>query len=55
MADIIDPLSGVCSTLASPVDGVLYARESGRVVHSGTRVAKVSGAEELRSGPLLSA
>ena len=55
VADIIDPLSGVCATLASPVDGVLYARESGRVVHSGTRVAKVSGTEELRSGPLLSA
>lgn len=55
VADIIDPLSGVCSTLASPVDGVLYARESGRVVHSGTRVAKVSGSEALRSGPLLSA
>lgn len=55
VADIVDPLSGACSTLAAPVDGLLYAREIGRVVHAGQRVAKVAGVEERRSGPLLSA
>ena len=55
IADVIDPLEGSCTTLTSPVDGLLYAREHGRVVHAGTRVAKVSGLEALRSGALLSA
>jgi uncharacterized protein len=55
IADVIDPLQGTCTTLTSPVDGLLYAREHGRVVHAGTRIAKVSGLEALRSGALLSA
>lgn len=55
IADVIDPLEGICTTLTSPVDGLLYAREHGRVVHAGTRIAKVSGLEALRSGALLSA
>jgi hypothetical protein len=55
IAEIIDPLSGAVTRLTSPVDGLLYARESGRVVHAGLRVAKVAGVEALRSGPLLSA
>ncbi len=55
IADVIDPLEGTCTTLTSPVDGLLYAREHGRVVHAGTRIAKVSGLEALRSGALLSA
>jgi predicted deacylase len=55
IADVIDPLEGICTTLTSPVNGLLYAREHGRVVHAGTRIAKVSGLEALRSGALLSA
>jgi predicted deacylase len=55
IADVIDPLEGTCTTLRAAVDGLLYAREHGRVVHAGTRIAKVSGLEALRSGPLLSA
>ena len=55
VAEVIDPLSGVVTALCSPVDGLLYARESGRVVHAGLRVAKVAGTQALRSGPLLSA
>ncbi len=55
IAEVIDPLSGAVTPLTSPVDGLLYARESGRVVHAGLRVAKVAGIEALRSGPLLSA
>jgi predicted deacylase len=55
IAEVIDPLSGAVVRLTSPVDGLLYARESGRVVHAGLRVAKVAGLEALRRGPLLSA
>lgn len=55
VADVIDPLSGQCSTLLAPHDGLLYAREIGRVVHAGQRVAKLAGTEARRSGPLLSA
>ncbi len=55
IAEIVDPLSGAVARLTSPVAGVLYARESGRVVHAGLRVAKVAGIDALRSGPLLSA
>lgn len=55
IADVIDPLDGACSTLVAPVAGLLYAREIGRVVHAGQRVAKVAGIEARRSGPLLSA
>lgn len=55
IAEVIDPLSGTVVVLTAPVDGLLYARESGRVAHAGLRVAKVAGTEPLRSGPLLSA
>jgi predicted deacylase len=54
VAEIVDPSTGVVTALASPVDGVCYARESRRFVHSGTRVAKIAGREPLRSGNLLS-
>lgn len=55
IAEVVDPLSGVVTPLTSPVDGLLYARESGRVAHAGLRVAKVAGIEARRRGPLLSA
>jgi len=54
VAEIVDPLSGGVTPLLSPVDGVLYARESRRFVAAGTRVAKVAGRAAVRSGNLLS-
>jgi hypothetical protein len=54
VAEIVDPLSGDVTRLASPADGVLYARESRRFVTAGTRVCKVAGREPVRSGKLLS-
>lgn len=54
VAEIVDPLGGGVTPLASPTDGVLYARESRRFVAAGTRVCKVAGREAVRSGKLLS-
>lgn len=54
VAEIVDPLTGVSTPLESPADGVLYARESRRLVTAGTRVCKVAGREPVRSGKLLS-
>jgi hypothetical protein len=54
VAEIVDPLGGGVTPLASPTDGVLYARESRRFVTAGTRVCKVAGREPVRSGKLLS-
>jgi hypothetical protein len=55
IAEVIDPLSGEVSELVSAVDGLLYARESVRIVHAGMSIAKVAGNEAIRSGNLLSA
>jgi predicted deacylase len=54
VAEIVDPLTGHGTPLESPADGVLYARESRRLVTTGTRVCKVAGREPVRSGKLLS-
>jgi predicted deacylase len=54
VAEIVDPATGYVTALASPVDGVCYARESRRFVPAGTRVAKIAGRVPLRSGNLLS-
>jgi hypothetical protein len=54
IADLVDPLSGLVTLLTSPVDGVLYARESRRLAAAGARVANVAGREPLRKGKLLS-
>ncbi|MBK9655364.1 MAG: succinylglutamate desuccinylase/aspartoacylase family protein, partial [Rhodanobacteraceae bacterium] len=55
IAEVIDPLSGESTELVSAVDGLLYARESVRIVHAGMSIAKVAGLEAIRSGHLLSA
>lgn len=55
VADLIDPFSGQSTPLTSPVAGLLYARDHRRWVAAGMPVARVAGAEVLRSGPLLSA
>ena len=52
---MVDALDGRVTTLASPVEGLFYARENLRFVTAGTRVAKIAGREARRSGKLLSA
>jgi predicted deacylase len=54
LVEIVDPCSGAVTVLASPADGVFYARESRRFVFAGTRICKVAGREATRSGRLLS-
>lgn len=53
LAHVIDPLSNQVSELTSPVDGLLFARESVRFAHAGMKVAKVAGLTALRTGKLL--
>ncbi|MEK8032304.1 succinylglutamate desuccinylase/aspartoacylase family protein [Ideonella sp. DXS29W] len=55
LAEIIDPITGTASVLASPVDGLFFARERRRFAVAGMPVGKVAGREALRSGSLLSA
>jgi hypothetical protein len=54
IAEVLDVLSGTLHALVSPIDGLLYARESIRSVQAGMSIAKIAGAEPLRSGRLLS-
>lgn len=55
IADLIDPLSGEVTLLASPVDGLMFARDNRRFAVAGMPIAKVAGREALRQGKLLSA
>ncbi len=55
LAELVDPLSGAVTPLASPTDGLLFARELRRFAQAGDRLAKVAGLEAVRSGKLLSA
>ena len=55
LADLIEPMTGSVTPLLSPVDGVLYARETRRFVPAGTGVLRVAGREALRTGNLLTA
>lgn len=55
VAELIDPLTGDVQLLASPVDGVFYAREKWRFATAGMTIAKVAGREALREGNLLGA
>lgn len=55
LAELIDPISGESTALCSPVDGLHFARELQRWAQAGQSVAKVAGAQALRSGKLLSA
>lgn len=54
LVEIVDPFTGETSVLASPTDGVMYARESRRFALAGTRICKVAGREAVRNGRLLS-
>jgi len=55
LADVVDPITGEVSALLSPVDGLLYARQSRRFAVAGARMAKVAGSDARRTGKLLSA
>ena len=55
LADLVEPMTGVVTPLLSPVDGVLYARETRRFVPANTSVLRVAGREALRQGNLLTA
>ena len=55
LAELVDPLSGAVTPLASPADGLLFARELQRFAQAGDRLAKVAAVEAVRSGKLLSA
>ncbi|MBV8603708.1 MAG: succinylglutamate desuccinylase/aspartoacylase family protein [Pelomonas sp.] len=55
IAEVIDPLTQAVTPLASPVDGLLYARETLRFVSRGQRIAKVAGRDARRTGKLLGA
>lgn len=55
VAEVIDPVSGIVAPLRARYAGVLFAQESVRFVAAGRSVAKISGTEAARSGPLLGA
>jgi uncharacterized protein len=55
IAEVIDPLTGQASVVASPVDGLFFARECKRFAIAGMPIGKVAGRDPLRSGSLLSA
>ncbi len=53
VAEVIDPISGQVTPVATQVAGVFYARVPGRFVHAGEEVGKVAGAHPFRTGALL--
>jgi len=53
LAHVIDPIGNGVTELKSPVDGLLFARESVRLARAGMKIAKVAGLQALRSGKLL--
>ena len=55
IAEVINPLTSVATTLNSKTDGVLYAIENRYFATAGMRLAKVAGAKAFRTGKLLSA
>lgn len=55
IAQVIDPITAQVTDLKSPVDGLLFARDTLRLVTAGARVAKVAGREATRTGKLLGA
>jgi uncharacterized protein len=54
VARIVDPLTRKSISLSSEIAGVMYARIGTRYAIAGQRIAKVAGANPVRSGKLLS-
>ena len=55
VATITDPVTGAASNLHAQSGGVLFARESARMVQAGRSVAKIAGTAHARTGRLLGA
>jgi predicted deacylase len=55
VAHVVDPITGHKTVLCATTDGVLYARESRRFIHSGMRICKIAGPVAFRIGNLLGA
>lgn len=55
VAEIVDPVTGHATPLHALSDGVLFARESVRMVRAGRSVAKIAGTRHHREGRLLGA
>lgn len=54
LGELVDPIAGTVTVLASPTSGCFYARETRRFASAGMPLAKVAGREARRSGKLLS-
>lgn len=54
IADLIDPVSGVTTTLHTTVAGVFFARTAHRHLLRGMQVGKIAGPVAFRAGKLLS-
>jgi predicted deacylase len=54
IADIVDPLTGVVTSIPAPSDGLLYARVLARFTGAGRRIGKIAGTTARRTGKLLS-
>jgi uncharacterized protein len=54
IADIVNPETGVVTTVRCQSGGVMYARCSTRWAHAGKRLAKIAGTSLARTGKLLS-
>ena len=52
LIEVIDPLSGAVTPIASRTDGLLFAREHQRYTPAGRSLAKVRGTVPLRTGKL---
>lgn len=55
IADIVNPVSGMTSTLRCTQSGVLFARTAHRHLLRGMHVCKIAGSEAYRTGSLLTA
>ena len=55
VATVTDPVSGAAAPLHAKFAGVLFARESARLVRAGRSVAKIAGTATHRTGRLLGA
>lgn len=54
IAELIDPITGAVTPVASPVEGLFFARDLRRFAVAGMTIGKVAGTQALRSGALLS-
>jgi uncharacterized protein len=53
VCEVVDPISGTATPIASETDGVMYARDTIRFARAGDRLAKVAGRNATRTGRLL--